>query len=98
MKIRFLFSRESLVTNVNKAEIKPGYKTDHSLITIELGLNQNQRGRGFWKLNTSHLKELDYVNEIRKSIKDTKAEYQSTVNSALCWEMIKLTKSKRKIS
>ena len=31
-------------------------KTDPSLITIELGLNQNQRGRGFWKLNTSYLR------------------------------------------
>ena len=89
-RLDFFLVSQSLVTNVNKADIKPGYKTDHSLIIIELGLNQNQRGRGFWKLNTSHLRELDYINEVRTSIEETKAEYQDTVNPALYWEMIKL--------
>ena len=65
LQIRLILVSQSLVTNVNKADMKPGYKTDHSLITIELGLKQNQRGRGFWKLNTSHLWELDNFNEIR---------------------------------
>jgi len=50
------------------------------------------RGPGFWKLNTSLLKEIDYVNQIRAAIKDTQEEYKndSSVNDALMWEMIKL--------
>ena len=38
-RLDFFLVSQSLVTNVNKADIKPGYKTDHSLIIIELGLN-----------------------------------------------------------
>ena len=89
-RLDFFLISQNLITNVNNADIKPGYKTDHSLITVELLLNQNQRGRGFWKLNTSHLRELDFINEIKLSFEQTKAEYESTVNPALYWEMIKL--------
>ena len=47
---------------------------------------------GVWKLNTSLLTEIDYVNQIRTVIKDTKEEYKNdrSVNDALMWEMIKL--------
>ena len=50
------------------------------------------RGQGVWKLNTSFLTEIDYVNQIRAAIKDTQEEYKSdsSVNDALMWEMIKL--------
>ena len=69
---------------------KPGYKTDHSLITVELVLNQDQRGMGFWKLNTSHLKESNYNNEIKSSLEQTKAEWQGIMSPTLYWEMIKM--------
>ena len=50
------------------------------------------RGPGFWKLNTSVLMEMDYINQIWAVIKDTHEEYQNDtfVNDALMWEMIKL--------
>ena len=35
------------------ADIVPGYKTDHSMITVRLSLHSIPRGPGFWKLNTS---------------------------------------------
>ena len=39
--------------NINTADIVPGYKTDHSMITMEITTNFNPRGPGLWKLNTS---------------------------------------------
>ena len=50
------------------------------------------RGPGFWKLNTSLLTEIDYVNQIRTVIKDTQEEYKNdrSVDDALMWEIIKL--------
>ena len=78
--------------NVTRANISVGYKTDHSLIDIRIALHSNPRGPGFWKLNTSFLTEIDYVNQIREVIKVTHQEYQydDTVNSALLWEMMNL--------
>ena len=45
-----------------------GLKTDHSLITVNAALHSNQRGPGYWKLNTSFLSDDIYVNQIRTTI------------------------------
>ena len=59
------------------ADIVPGYKTDHSMITLRLLLHSNPRGPGFWKLNTSFLTELEYVNQIKTTIQETCEEYKN---------------------
>lgn len=91
-RLDFFLVTESLMCNVKSANISTGYKTDHSLIEIKIALHSNMRGPGFWKLNTSFLTEIDYVNQIRTVIKDTEEEYKNdrSVNDALMWEMIKL--------
>ena len=69
-----------------------GLKTDHSLITIRAALHSNQRGPGYWKLNTSFLLDVNYVNQIRTTIQKVTDEYvnDDNVNPTLMWEMIKL--------
>jgi len=91
-RLDFFLTTESLMCNIKSADFSTGYKTDHSLIEIEITTHSNMRGAGFWKLNTSLLKEVDHVNQIRAAIKDTQEEYKndSSVNDALMWEMIKL--------
>ena len=54
----------SIVENVR---ILPGYKTDHSIIEIELIINYFQRGKGFWHVNNSHMKNKDYVSNVKKN-------------------------------
>ena len=91
----FFLVNECVVSNTINADIVPGYKTDHSMITLQLSLQSNLRGRGFWKLNTSFLKDEEYVNQIRAAISRTKDEYSqdNTVTSGLLWEMIKMKTS-----
>ena len=74
------------------ADITMGFKTDHSLITIRAAPHSNQRGPGYWKLNTSFLSDANYVNQIRTTIKKVTDEYvnDDSVNPTLMWEMIKL--------
>ena len=70
------------------------------MILLKIALHYNPRGRGFWKLNTSLLKEEEYLNLIKKTIYQTKSEYQSdnSVNPALLWEMIKMKVREKSIS
>ena len=81
-----------LPSDTVSADILPGYKTDHSMITLQISLNSNKRERGFWKLNSSFLNDTEYVNQIKSIIKQTKDEYaqDDTVNPNLLWEMVKL--------
>ena len=45
----FLIS-QSLVDNVSSSKIIPGFKTDHSVVTLDLSMDKTPRGRGYWKL------------------------------------------------
>ena len=91
-RLDFFLVNQSTFCNTSEADIIPGYKTDHSMITLQISLHSNKRGRGFWKLNTSLLKDIEYVNRIKLIINRTKEEYANdeTVDPSLLWEMVKM--------
>ena len=53
-----------------------------------LELEQTERGRGYWKLNTSHLTNIEYVKKINLIIRDAD-EQLPHLNLSDKWEMIK---------
>ena len=58
-RLDFFLVSQSLMSRVTCADISTGYKTDHSMVTINTAFHSNPRGPGFWKLNTSFLTEKD---------------------------------------
>ena len=78
----------SLITAITNADILPGYRTDHSLITIHLAGNNNPRGPGFWKLNTSFLLDSEYIETIKKTIDEVSMENRNNddVDVVLLWD------------
>ena len=65
------------VTNfVHSIETLAGYRTDHSIVIINLAFSEQQRGKGFWKFNNSLLYDSEYVNRVKKCIKETVEEYK----------------------
>ena len=48
----FFLISESLASRVNYSEILPGYTTDHSGILLKLSLQDYERSKGYWKLNS----------------------------------------------
>ena len=55
------------------------------MINLSLSLHSNPRRNGFWKLNTSLLKETSYQEEIKVTIRQTVNEYEDdhSVNAVL---------------
>ena len=51
----FLISN-NLTDTISKADIIPGYRSDHSIIELNLTTRKFTRWRGLWKLNTTLLK------------------------------------------
>ena len=82
----------SLIIAITNADILPGYSTDHSLITIHLAGNNNPRGPGFWKLNTSFLLDSEYIEIIKKTIHEVAMENTNNddVVVVLLWDTIKM--------
>ena len=99
-RLDFFLVSQSFMGNVVSADIVPGFKTDHSLITLNISLHTNPRGRGFWKLNGSLLSNTDYIDMIKQAIEQTKEKYtdDNLVNPSLLWEMIKMKVRKKSVS
>ena len=59
------------------------------MISIAFIPHQNKRGTGFWKLNCSLLKDIDYIKTIKETIITT-AEINHEANPNLLWDTIKM--------
>ena len=89
-RLDFFLISISLLNVVNNVDIIYGYKSDHSVISVEIENNSFARGKGFFKHNTSLLLDKDYIELIRKLIQKQKHIYdEQNVNPNLKWEMIK---------
>ena len=75
----FLISEETFQI-ANDCKKVSGYRTDHSGIILQLRLNQNERGRRYWKFNNSLLKDKDYIKLVKQSIKEVTNTYKINNN------------------
>ena len=74
---------------IKSSNISPGFRSDHSLILIDLIPFETKRGKGFWKMNCSHLREKEYVYLIKNTIKTTN-EINHEANPHVLWDVIKM--------
>ena len=70
-RLDYIFLNFASMQFVKKISIIPGFKTDHSIVQLELCLNQLSKGPGYWKFNVSLLRDRDYLDQINKLL-DTK--------------------------
>ena len=91
-RLDFFLISSSLSTDALEANILPGFKTDHSLITLSLGNKTNPRGPGYWKLNNDFLKDLEYINLIKETINEVSNAYKEdeSVDGILLWDVMKM--------
>ena len=75
----FLIS-DLLSTFVTNADIKAGYRTDHSMITLTLTLGKESKNKLLWKFNNSLLKDKLFAEEINDVIKAVVEEYAALPN------------------
>ena len=88
-RLDFFLISQSLVDNVSSSKIIPGFKTDHSVVTLDLSMDKTPRGRGYWKLNCSHLSDPNFVQKIKQTITET-ANINRGANPNLLWDTIKM--------
>ena len=70
----FLIS-ENMRQFVKKSEIESGYRSDHSVVILELNFTNFKQGRSYWKHNNSLLSDIDYINQINEKILEVKQQY-----------------------
>ena len=63
----FLIS-DAMLPTVNKSSIEGSYRSDHSMIILELSFIQFKKGKPLWKHNNSLLYDEDYLKIINGKI------------------------------
>ena len=66
------------------------YKSDHSIVELNINIANFQRGPGYFKLNNSFLLEKQYQEIIKKSITEI-TSINENANPNTLWEMVKGT-------
>ena len=75
-RLDFFLISDLLSTYATEADIKSGYRTDHSMITLTLTLGKLEtRNKLLWKFNNSLLKDKLFANEINDVIRTVIEEY-----------------------
>ena len=87
-RIDYALVTGGLDQKVKTTQYLTGIKTDHRAFYMVVDTNLNERGKGFWKLNTSLLKEKEYVETINKEIEKTKVLCEGKPAKTK-WEILK---------
>ena len=77
-RLDFILVSETLLGNCRKESIVPGFRSDHSAVDVTLVFNEVKRGKTFWKFNSTLLKNINYVKEIKLVILNVKKQYAAS--------------------
>ena len=87
-RLDYFLVSNSVVNSACNCTIIPGFKSDNSVVVINIHLIPEQRGPGYFKINNSLLLQNNYKEKIRNAVLET-AEINSTANPNVLWEVIK---------
>jgi hypothetical protein len=74
-RLDFFLISSTLFTDLDSTYILPGYRTDHSMVVLNLEMGKFKKGTSYWKFNNSLLKDLTFVQQTKELIKDIKLRY-----------------------
>ncbi len=91
-RIDILCASENIVRMTDSCEHKLAPCPDHKAVIMTFSCDERLRGKGYWKLNVSILKEREYVEAIKNLIEKTLIEYNecADIDKNLIWELIKI--------
>ena len=64
-RLDYFLASNNLVNTVCDCTIIPGFKSDHSIVTISMQVTNKQRGPGYFKINSSLLLQSEYQKQIK---------------------------------
>ena len=74
-RLDYFLTSNTMVDTIDSCDIKPSYRSDHSIIEIKISISDFVFGLGTWKINNSLLKNKDYLSLVNKIIDEEKEKY-----------------------
>ena len=89
-RLDYIFISNSLQEFVNDTSILTSLSTDHTPVHLSLFKeNKRAKGNGFWKFDSSLIKDRIYVSEIKHLVSSFLSNDISSMNTQLKWEFLK---------
>ena len=67
-----------------------GVRTDHSAFFLGLEIKREDRGSGYWKMNTTYLADNDFLTKASAEISKIKTETEGVSDPREVWEIFKV--------
>ena len=64
--------------------------TDHNSVSLKINIDRGNKGRGYWKLNSSILEDDQYINIIKNLIKKYKERAKTHNSLDILWDNLKI--------
>ena len=80
-RLDYFLTSNTLTDLIDNCEIQPGYRSDHSIVKLEITTNHFTIGRGTWKFNNSLLHNPNYLSLVNQIIQEEKFKYSLPVYS-----------------
>ena len=89
-RLDYWIASKNLYHRLMNIDILPGFRTDHSAITMTINVisDEERRGPGLWKFNSNLLTNQEYTDKVIELIQTLTREH-STMNAHQKWEFIK---------
>ena len=98
-RLDFWLISESIISCIKVCNIGISFLSDHNVINLQIQLTKSiPRGKGFWKMNNSLLKEREYTNLIVNTIKKAESDLNKIDDQRLAWEYLKMVLRRETIS
>ena len=88
-RIDYALISVGLVDLCENAGYTTGIKTDHLAFFLFFLIDSEPRGAGYWKLNTRHLYNSDYIELINQIIEQVKTSCEGQKTAKDTWEYLK---------
>ena len=75
-RLDYFIASSSLLDIISSCNIKPGYRSDHSILELNITLSNFKRGKGIWKFNYYLLKDKKYLIQMNNVIDEEMARYK----------------------
>ena len=77
-RLDFFLISESLINYSLNEKILPGYRSDHSIISLALQFTKTPKSKTFWKFNSSLLNNPNFITEMKNVFLNVKKQYAAT--------------------
>jgi hypothetical protein len=89
-RLDYFICPSSVLYQLKTCQIENSLYSDHNPITLDLYIeNEQARGPGVWKFNTSLLTDSEYVNKIKSKLKEYEHRYKHHSDPCLIWDTAK---------